>query len=286
VGVQAITKISIITPCKNRLHHLKQTLPLTAGQPDCEVIVVDYDCEHGTGDWVEKEHPEVRVVRVADAPDFHLARARNVGAEAARGSYLCFVDADCLVQGNLSPLVDKPANSGSFYLAGSDTLGLGGFLMCGKDVFEEIGGYDEAFVGWGGEDRDMVRRLEMAGQTAQKLPAELLSIIQHGDEERQLGENHPAGNLIKPQTGLVNYVYQEIKLDLMRIGNSQLPLEQRQKIYQAIVSSYLNALSNGDKAFTVRIGLPLRQSGPAISGTTKELIYHVPAKRWKFRAAD
>ncbi len=45
---RAKPKFSIITTCKGRLEHLKQTLPAMLAQKDSEVIVVDYSCPHGT----------------------------------------------------------------------------------------------------------------------------------------------------------------------------------------------------------------------------------------------
>ena len=71
---------SIVTTCKGRLEHLKQSLPRMAAQAGAEVIVVDYDCPDGAGAWVAENFPAVRVVRVADAPLFN-ARA---GAQPRR----------------------------------------------------------------------------------------------------------------------------------------------------------------------------------------------------------
>ena len=86
--------IALITTCKGRLHHLRETLPLMASQGADEIVVVDYGCPDGAGDWVEREFPGVRVVRVDDDPGFCLPRARNAGARASSARWLAFVDAD------------------------------------------------------------------------------------------------------------------------------------------------------------------------------------------------
>jgi glycosyltransferase involved in cell wall biosynthesis len=77
-------RFAIVTTCKSRLDHLKQSLPNMISQGAHEVIVVDYDCPEGTAAWVEKHHPGVRVVRATDPIGFCLSRARNLGIAAAQ----------------------------------------------------------------------------------------------------------------------------------------------------------------------------------------------------------
>jgi hypothetical protein len=53
--------VSLITTCKGRLAHLKETLPAFLAQgAGCEVIVVDYDCPEGAATWVNANHPRDR----------------------------------------------------------------------------------------------------------------------------------------------------------------------------------------------------------------------------------
>ena len=50
-------QFSIITTCKGRLDHLKQTLPAMLAQADAEVIVVDFSCPQDTAGYVERNLP-------------------------------------------------------------------------------------------------------------------------------------------------------------------------------------------------------------------------------------
>jgi hypothetical protein len=43
-----VPRLSIVTTCKGRLHHLRRSLPGFLAQPDTQVIVVDYDCPEDT----------------------------------------------------------------------------------------------------------------------------------------------------------------------------------------------------------------------------------------------
>lgn len=59
--------IAFITTCKDRLQHLKETLPLLVADKPTEIVVVDYDCPANSGDWVEANYPDVKVVRETNA---------------------------------------------------------------------------------------------------------------------------------------------------------------------------------------------------------------------------
>jgi glycosyltransferase involved in cell wall biosynthesis len=86
--------IAFVTTSKGRLNHIKETLPLMAAQNPDEIIVVDYGCPDGTGDWVEANFPVVKVVRIDDDPGFCVSRARNRGAAKSACDLICFIDAD------------------------------------------------------------------------------------------------------------------------------------------------------------------------------------------------
>lgn len=76
--------VSIITTCKGRLEHLRQTLPKMLAQQYSsrfEVIVVDYDCPDETYRWcVELKDRRLIGARVlTDAENFNLSRANKRG---------------------------------------------------------------------------------------------------------------------------------------------------------------------------------------------------------------
>ena len=65
--------LRVITTCKGRLEHLKQTLPRWLAEPNVFVTVVDYDCPDGTAAWVKENYPEVEVIHVKNRPKFNLS---------------------------------------------------------------------------------------------------------------------------------------------------------------------------------------------------------------------
>lgn len=228
-------RISAITTCKDRLAHLQQTLPRLVGEPFHEVVVVDFDCPDRAGDWVAATYPTVKVVRVAETPIFHLARARNLGAAATSGSeWLFFTDVDTKIEpGFLGEMASRLA-PGGFYLAEPLAYELYGTIFMTRADYERVGGYDEAIQGWGSEDEDIVEQLETIGRERRSYDARWVSALAHDNESRTRHhriKDHAANNA-------VNFIYRAIKRDLGRQGLT-LKLAARQNIHAQITAAYL-----------------------------------------------
>ena len=236
--------ITLVTVCKGRLDHLKQTLPTFVTQAGVRCVVVDYACPQGTGDWVESHFPEVRVVRHQE-DDWCLARGRNLGARAAGTEWLMFVDADIRLAPDFVTAIRPRLTPGIHYRATPLQASCHGTVICHRRDFEAVGGYDEAFLGWGGEDDDLYYRFAVRGVGAEGFPVAMLSPIEHGDEERtgftEVGDmeaNHR-----------INRFYRLIKDDVTRVLGSEPPLEQRRRLYRRLESAIL--------AGRTRFALPL-----------------------------
>jgi glycosyltransferase involved in cell wall biosynthesis len=227
--------ISAITTCKGRLAHLKVTLPTLMALPDCEVVVVDYDCPQGAGDWVQSNFPQAKVVRVADRPHFKAAEARNRGVAAATAPWFFLVDADVAVAPTFIAAVAPLLRRGVFLQPTPLLHELNGTLVVASRDLAAIDGYDEVFEGWGGEDVDVVKSLEQTGRQADTFPAQLLTTIPHGDELR--GRYHAISN---PRDNyMVNSLYRRVKTDLRTLG-IDLTEELRRGVYAQIRRNFLS----------------------------------------------
>jgi glycosyltransferase involved in cell wall biosynthesis len=95
---QPIRRFSVVIPARNASHHIRDQLSALAGQTyrGCwEIIVADNGSTDGTADCVREMADRLPDLRVVDASRRRgPSHARNVGARAARGDYLLFVDAD------------------------------------------------------------------------------------------------------------------------------------------------------------------------------------------------
>lgn len=181
-------KVSIIIPCKNRLDHLQQTLPLVLNQdyPDFEVVVVDYNCPQNTWQWVEGlVSPKVKcVVAPVGENEWSLSAARNFGYKHSTGDMLFFLDADAkLLEKDFLTRHVQHCVDGSF-ICGWGFHDATGCCMLRRIAFEAVKGYNEAIKSWGAEDIFLYSKLE--GELAQEKRVWLggIETIKHGDEWR------------------------------------------------------------------------------------------------------
>jgi GT2 family glycosyltransferase len=173
--------------------------------PDGEIVVVDDASTDGSADFLGDAYPDVRLLvseRRLGSP-----RARNHGASAARGDLVVFADAHIeapfgwfeplaseLVReevGAVGPAVSVQGNplARGYGFAwrdrtfGVDWLGprghephavpmLGGFFLAlRRRFFEEIGGFDDGLVIWGGEDGELCTRIWLLGHECRVVPS-------------------------------------------------------------------------------------------------------------------
>jgi glycosyltransferase involved in cell wall biosynthesis len=209
------------------------------GQAFHEIIVVDFDCPQGTSCWVRANHDGVTIVKVDNKPTFNLAMARNIGASRCSGDWLCFVDADVDLSSGFSQWLTENCSENNYYIADiarGDILGsAAGTVICTRNQFMTIGGYDEVITGWGGEDLDFYLRLEEAGFRRALFPRQLIKqVIPHDDLTRTRYLN----TVNRKESALINKYYVTAKSKLSSIsGVKNLPLDVRKQIYTQTVSS-------------------------------------------------
>ncbi|MFZ5676412.1 MAG: glycosyltransferase family 2 protein [Pseudomonadota bacterium] len=240
--------LSIITTCKGRLAHLKESLPAMLAQPGAEVVVVDYDCPEATAAYVRQHFPAVKVVKVEGRPYFNNWEARNIGAAQASAPLLVFVDADTMLAGDFAAWVTGAVTPGTYgkmpnalelAVHKDDVLRNGanrleGLLVTPAATFRELEGYDHLLQGWGaGGDTDLVDRLDFHQHKKVVLPEALVTrAIAHSDAERvrfhklSISESH-----------LIGLLYRTSKLSMMKLFDRELAREDRARLHALAVEA-------------------------------------------------
>lgn len=178
--------LSFILPAHDEARLLPQTLAVlkTAASELAiahEIIVVDDASTDATASVAHAAGVQVLSIQAR-----HIAAARNAGAAHARGTHLCFIDADThvdagILRAALQAMEDGAAGGGARVrlqgpVAWHARLGeplLGGllrlariapgcFLFCTRQAFEQVGGFDARL--YAGEDVVISRALARQGR--------------------------------------------------------------------------------------------------------------------------
>ncbi|MGU3293042.1 glycosyltransferase [Williamsia sp. M5A3_1d] len=194
--------VSVVIPYyeqPDQLHRVLAALDVqTLGTDRIEVIVAD-DGSNRAPD-VGGHSVDVSVVRQSDN-GFRAAAARNLGAHASSGEVLCFLDADTVPEPDyLAHAVRLPSVTPDALVVGRrrhadfstdppteltepqwlvDAYGwtenllrpgwtgyryvISAVMTCSRALFAEVGGFDESFTRYGGEDWELANRMMMAG---------------------------------------------------------------------------------------------------------------------------
>lgn len=194
--------VSVVIPTYNRAALLQRTLEALAKQepdsPRYDVHVADDGSEEDIRSVVESVAGLDAHYHRRERDRFGAGQARNLAARAATGDVVVFLDSDCLVE------PDFVLGHAAWHVPGGKTVVIGGRtravmgsedefadyrkrlrrrsagLQMGTEIFRSfvtanvslplalfrgIGGFDERFHRWGGEDTELGWRLWNAGAT-------------------------------------------------------------------------------------------------------------------------
>ena len=197
---------SLIITVKGRLEHLRnQLLGLKSSIliPSEIIIVAINEPDLDLSDFAELA---IRIIHLGcDTERLPIAMARNTGAREATGDKLFFLDVDCIPDqsyfemmmtyykddrvlmgdpyylpknpGKLKSLINKAIphphrpRVKEAYEATDYNLFWSLCFAVSKDSFDSIGGFDEGFLGYGGEDTDFAWKLKEADLKLWMVPA-------------------------------------------------------------------------------------------------------------------
>lgn len=188
--------ISVIIPTYNRIERLERCLAsflqMRSEGFRYELIVVDDGSERNPGDHLAKQY-EALPLRWLRQSNKGPATARNVGAKAAIGKFVAFIDDDCLPDSEWLVYMVQALSSQPTMLVGGKTINglsknayseasqlLVSFLIdyfekkdgrfftsnnfgLSRQLFSQMGGFNETMPLAAGEDREFCYRWLQAG---------------------------------------------------------------------------------------------------------------------------
>ena len=200
-----LLQMSVVIPTLNEERHLRNCLESLVRadflRKHFEVVVIDNGSTDSTIQIAESFASELNI-RVFVRQRVFISALRNFGVSMAKGAYVAFVDADCVVPPNwlrdgMRRVVENGAGIvGAHYRipAGSSLLATiwdrhqiaakvgrvnyvpGGDLMIGRAHFLSIGGFDESIET--NEDAELCERARHAGLSVCSFPE--LAVIHYG----------------------------------------------------------------------------------------------------------
>jgi hypothetical protein len=215
---------------RDRRENLLAVLRWLGQWPEIQVVVVEQD----TVPWLDRDPPLPKSgAGLAYNPGpFNKAWGFNIAARVARGPVLAFGDADVIAprafadavrrcregQGAVKPyrtIVDLTpeetarVRGGEWELVptrpadaprnregrGEHVVFAGGLFVIQRETYLRIGGFDERFLGWGGEDDAMTAKLERAGVPLAEIGDQPALHLWHPrSTESTLGQPHYEAN--------------------------------------------------------------------------------------------
>lgn len=165
-----IIGVSIVIPCYNTAEYIIETLDSISKQTykNIEIIALDDGSNDDTYSIIENYKKQDDRLQTYSIPNGGSSKARMVGAKAAKGKYLLFLDSDDLIDPSyIKKCLDVAENGydivyskarffgrkkGELYLPEYQLLD----FLCSnciyvsalirKDLFDEVGGFDESIM--------------------------------------------------------------------------------------------------------------------------------------------
>ncbi len=236
-------ELTYAVTCMGRLEHLKQSLPALVRNGRGPVVLVDYSCPDGCGDWAESHFSasQVRVVRVTGKQRFDRSEAKNLAIKHAATPWVCLIDADVIIGPTFADAVLDKLRSDSFLRSSTVRDGTGGTFVARREDLATVGYHDSNYQGWGEEDDDLIDALKFAGLRQDWFDAATIRHLDHDDELRTRFHDQSQRRV----SHMINRLYRTAKWDSAKIAGEVPSPPLLRKLYRQISEQIEGILADG-----------------------------------------
>lgn len=163
-------KISYCTTVSNRLWQLEKTLPTNLGRTlagEVEICILAYN-DATVIPWLHEHYPEymddgrIRAKLVVEDKPFSFSHTKNLSHQMALGDIVFNLDADNFICNAHSALLKLKEDEILVQTPNRIFDGRSGRIGCYKQVFDQLGGYDETIIRC--TDGDFIKRAAKIGK--------------------------------------------------------------------------------------------------------------------------
>ena len=173
-------RISLCTTCFNRAGQLKHVfesnLDVLRGEESVEWLILNYNSQDDLDEFMlpilQYKEFNIRYFKEISGRSWHMSLAKNISHKLASGDILMNLDCDNRIGEALDQIREAfTVNVGGLHL----WSGRYGDGTCGRkanirELFFNIGGYDESFRPMAYQDEDLLARLRDMGETVLHVP--------------------------------------------------------------------------------------------------------------------
>lgn len=184
--------VAIVAACKNRQETLAKVLPTwLAVEGVQELVIVDWGSDPPLKSVIQPEkYPRLHLYRVNNEESWVLSRAYNLALNKTKRNYVIRTDCDyaldpALLDAHSLNETETGFYSGNWMLARDENeIHLNGAMVMKREVFWNVGGYDERIQTYGWDDEDLYTRLSASNVKKLNVSYDHVSHVSHGDGER------------------------------------------------------------------------------------------------------
>jgi predicted glycosyltransferase involved in capsule biosynthesis len=173
-------RISFCTTCFNRASQFKQVfesnVEVLRGEESVEWLILNYNSRDDLDEYilpfVRSKACNIRYVKEISGRKWHMSLAKNISHKLASGDILMNLDCDNRIGEAVTEIRDAfTASIGALHLwSGRYGDGTCGRIAIRRELFFNVGGYDESFRPMAYQDEDLLERLRDMGETVKHRP--------------------------------------------------------------------------------------------------------------------